>query len=707
MRFRGTRFLVLFACIGLWTFGAQRTVSAQTGWELQNPAPTGDDLYGISFINQQQGWAVGGFGDILYTANGGSTWDFQSPPSDADLYAVSFVDANNGWAVGNVDSTTMLATIIHTVDGGITWTSQTSNTAQDEALYGVVFVGPMNGWAVGTSGTIVVTADGGNTWTPQASGTTQDLNGVGFAADGQNGWAVGIASGSTSPGTILHTTNGGGMWTAQTVGQIPVGTDLYAVAVIDQLHAYIVGDNGTILQTVDGGATWTAQSSGTTALLLALSFIDPNTAWIVGDTDQNNMGTILHTVNGGGDWTQQPSLSTNPLFAVSFFGNSGWAAGGGGTLLHTADGATWGSQNPATTNQLFGIAMTSFAVSPVVYAGFAVGDFGAIAHTGDSGNTWTAQRSGTTSALFAVTSVDPQFAWAAGDSGTILRTRDGGANWTPQVTNVAMSLFGIQFIDGDIGWAVGDAGTILHTTNGGATNPTWMRQAGRACIGDCNEDGIVTVDELVTGVNIASGILPLQVCSEFDYNNDSQVTSDELAIAVADAGQGCPSPLNAVFFLSDALTGWAAGEQGTIVHTTDGGATWRTQMTPTTVSLFGITCGDPQNCWAVGGLTADDPGGPTQVILHTADGGNTWTTQAGDPTANTDTLFAVTASDRLHAWTVGDFGVIMGTIDGGANWIFQESGGIDPLNAVSFVDSQHVWTDGDRGTILNTTSGGF
>jgi photosystem II stability/assembly factor-like uncharacterized protein len=55
-----------------------------------------------------------------------------------------------------------------------------------------------------------------------------------------------------------------------------------------------VGEQGTILRTVDGGATWTSQSSGTTNLLLGVSFVDASTGTAVG-----HLGTILRTDTGG------------------------------------------------------------------------------------------------------------------------------------------------------------------------------------------------------------------------------------------------------------------------------------------------------------------------------------------------------------------------------------------------------------------------
>ncbi|MBX3027014.1 hypothetical protein KF840_19070 [bacterium] len=65
--------------------------------------------------------------------------------------------------------------------------------------------------------------------------------------------------------------------------------------------------------------------------------------------------------------------------------------------------------------------------------------------------------------------------------------------------------------------------------------------AARACPGDCNGDGVVTVDELIRGVGLA---LEAETgrCSTFDANGDEQVTIDELMAGVATALGSCPAP---------------------------------------------------------------------------------------------------------------------------------------------------------------------
>ena len=61
------------------------------------------------------------------------------------------------------------------------------------------------------------------------------------------------------------------------------------------------------------------------------------------------------------------------------------------------------------------------------------------------------------------------------------------------------------------------------------------------CVGDCDGDGKVLVNELVTGINIALGEAEIDRCPSFDASGDDVVTVDELVQAINVALEGCPS----------------------------------------------------------------------------------------------------------------------------------------------------------------------
>jgi len=66
-------------------------------------------------------------------------------------------------------------------------------------------------------------------------------------------------------------------------------------------------------------------------------------------------------------------------------------------------------------------------------------------------------------------------------------------------------------------------------------------QENRVCVGDCDDNGMVTIDEIITGVNMALGTVGLDACPPFDLDRRGTVTVDELLIAVGNALASCPA----------------------------------------------------------------------------------------------------------------------------------------------------------------------
>jgi hypothetical protein len=59
------------------------------------------------------------------------------------------------------------------------------------------------------------------------------------------------------------------------------------------------------------------------------------------------------------------------------------------------------------------------------------------------------------------------------------------------------------------------------------------------CVGDCDDSGVIAVNELVTGVNILLSTFALERCPQFDADADERVTINELVLSVNAAVQGC------------------------------------------------------------------------------------------------------------------------------------------------------------------------
>jgi photosystem II stability/assembly factor-like uncharacterized protein len=177
---------------------------------------------------------------------------------------------------------------------------------------------------------------------------------------------------------------------------------------------------------------------------------------------------------------------------------------------------------------------------------------------------------------------------------------------------------------------------------------------------------------------------------------------------------GLTEVVNGVSF-TDALHGHAVGSAGALVATTDGGATWSPQQRPPEVELNGekllwtfrdVSFADANTGYVIGGRS----------VLSTADAGASWQAFSNPYFGN---LTGVSAIDGLQAQVVGSSGpvengisyVTVSTGDGGKTWEPHPSDfgpGINALNfnAVSFPDPLHGFAVGDGGRIVATVDGG-
>ena len=162
--------------------------------------------------------------------------------------------------------------------------------------------------------------------------------------------------------------------------------------------------------------------------------------------------------------------------------------------------------------------------------------------------------------------------------------------------------------------------------------------------------------------------------------------------------------LSSISFV-DSNNGWAVGDEGTIIHTTDGGATWARQESPVPYFLMDVLFLTPQRGWIVTERTH---------ILYTEDGGRTWTVQFADEDF---ILKAISFADARYGWAVGEYGYICHTADGGKTWK-QQAGYFDISDVdgsilggtflfdVEAVDAQTAWAVGIDSHITTTSDGG-
>ena len=554
----------------------------QTSWQWVNPLPQGNILNGVWNISADTVIAVGDFGTVLKSTNGGRTW--QVTPNAAGaievLYAVQFISSSTGWSVGETGR------ILKTTDAGATWFQQNSGTYRD--LYSVSFVSPMVGWAAGSLGAILSTTDGGITWISQTSGTSSSF----YAAYFQNS-TTGFVGGTN--GTVLGTTNGGNSWVVKNSGTTQ---NIYSIQFVNSSVGYVAGSFGLISKTTNGGNNWVSQISGTDFSLYGIQFTSALIGYAIG-----SYGIIIKTTNGGFSWFEQPGGTYNDLFALRFISSTtGWAVGDFGTIVSTTDGGTtWIQQSTGVKSVLTAIHF------PTGSFGVAVGEEGTVIRSNDGGSTWTQFISGVFQTLYGVYMVNESVGWAVGDSSVILKTTNGGYSWTKQSNHSDVTLYSAYFINSTTGWVAGDLGMIYKTTNGGTAWTAESTQVStpllRVKFFDANVGWAVgyggeIVKTINGGLTWESQISDTyQTLYSLDIINSSTVAcvgDFGTVVTTADGGatwssqnSNTSSSLYGVVFLSS-LTGWAAGDEGTVMRTDDGGVTWNSQNTRTLNTLWDI-----------------------------------------------------------------------------------------------------------------------
>jgi len=256
-----------------------RTEDGGRSWAQQQVGITEaiNDLY---FRDKENGYLLAG-GRILSTADSGATWrqvrhflPGEFGGALPELYSVRFANKKKGWIVGNLSRRDVVtdSLVLFTADGGATWQRQNVPT-RDELIH-LDFVGDRRGWIVGDKGTILRTEDGGQTWTRARVNTNETLYHVDFLNE-DDGGAVGAR------GTILRTDNGGDTW-QPVIAAVARGT-LLSVSFVNEDDGWIVGRGGIILRSSDSGRTWVQQESGTKQNLYALTMTKKRGVAVGGD----------------------------------------------------------------------------------------------------------------------------------------------------------------------------------------------------------------------------------------------------------------------------------------------------------------------------------------------------------------------------------------------------------------------------------------
>lgn len=419
-----------------------RSTNGGRSWTLQFHA--NDYLSTLQFFDAQEGWAIGG-DTFLHTTNGGQTWLPSSVPPGTWSHGARFSDRQNGIAVGEYGNLT------RTTDGGQTWQTIAA-IGSGPRLWDV------ESWSItqsvysGEAGAIATTRNGGVAWRSIQSGGTGATHGL-DAADPLRAWAA------NDGGEVLYTVNGGVRWQRVAVSGFDNYGSVQDVDFFDAAlgwavgrHEFFGGGTGRIVRSTDGGRNWTVQHSVQGAYMEAVEVLGAQTVLALG---QIPLGArfILRTTNAGLSWTDVSPSQAVFMDADFVDATTGWVVGGR-IYKSTNGGQSWVLQfTPA--DLLYSVSFSD----PL--NGWAVGWGPTLLRTTDGGQTWFPQSANApTNVLFAVQAITADEAWIAGGDGFVARTIDGGASWQPESLpgGAGAAVESLRFLDPERGW-VGGPGT--------------------------------------------------------------------------------------------------------------------------------------------------------------------------------------------------------------------------------------------------------
>ena len=329
-----------------------------------------------------------------------------------------------------------------------------------------------------------------------------------------------------------------------------------------------------------------------------------------------------------------------------FFLNAdlGWAVGAQGVIIRTTDGGKSWSE----ISQAFSLAASELSLSQK-FRNMRSGVRSSSTGIADGSSDYNPIRCRFESVHF----VDEKHGWVAGgyevpyvgrSRAVVMRTQDGGLSWEA-IKNLVVPRFSrIHFSDPVSGWAIGKTGNlfqsgIFYTSDGGRS---WSSQSSGKLHAwtdaEQTSTGFVTVN--------CAGRLGVINASEY-----------EASVILRDSG----SRVSQVRMLDD-KTGWAVGQNGTLLQTANGGLSWSPAEVPQIAKMIeafdletlSIT---DQKIWLAG-----DPGSFLFSVDRTT----------GQATANRTPINTrinkVYFTDDQTGWAVGALGAVIATQDGGKTW---------------------------------------
>lgn len=270
------------------------------------------DVRGVSMVNASAFYTCGGGGFVNFSSDAGNTRSYQANPMQGYLSDIFFYDGNRGWAVANNTKA-----ILWTNNGGSTWQFQTGVSVTKSYVTKVSTSGNIgnpfclhpknkNGVFI-LSGTVLRRSlDKGETWVT-LNGAVPGGSAHSFFVNAVDTNMM-IASMGSSGGRVIVSTDYGTTWTNSiasinlTSYGMPLEVDPNNPNIV-----YLAPDNAPMRVSTNWGGTWTLLSGGESGIFrspcdVIVQFENPNTILVGDGTTGSGAGKVWKSTDGGMTW---------------------------------------------------------------------------------------------------------------------------------------------------------------------------------------------------------------------------------------------------------------------------------------------------------------------------------------------------------------------------------------------------------------------
>lgn len=581
---------------------------ANSQWAWKNPTPQGNDLFSISFINQDTGFVGGSVATLMKTTDGGATWDTKHLPGSRKYTRIEAISAPQGNVVYAIDGDRYA---FKSTDLGETW--DTIFHEYDESMWDMFFTDSLHGCIICDVDKILRTDDGGSSWQISNCPISGSLMSIWFV-NHDTGFIM------CGDGTLLKTIDGGTDWLS--VYTMP--TTLWSsIRFVSDLQGIAIG-NHRIARTFNGGQSWLFTEFNEFYHINNVCYFNKDTLLIIGQMLYDPVVQCLSSFDAGNTWDTivlQGPFATRGL--IGFASGTAYVVGYTGLMARSNDfGYTWEYITNFLSSNFYNYGFQDIDF-PSENVGYIVAKNGGLMlKTINGGLSWYELDTMFIMEGFKTIKFATEDQGAIGGS-SIITTMDGGERWVKRLSlPFGDRIQSIDFATPHTGIAVGDQGNFYRTTDYGQC---WSAVSNVPLI-DYYKVCFASKD-----IGYAAGYKMLL------KTTDAGITWQEIPLNFKP---------NSIDFITTEI-GYMVGDNGLLKKTTNGGLNWITIQLPTDDPLLAVDFYDEQIGYVAGGIHSI-----TSIILKTTDGGLTWTDEY-IPTMYpiTDICFSSSTKAYACAWS--------------------------------------------------------